>query len=393
MVAAGYVLIAFIFAAPAPAQESRSESIAQQQTEKAATLHTYVPSKGERIFLTVKKELIDEPSGLYPLFGSVYGGGGLALGGGYRQYYGDRTFWDAKGLWSIRNYKFAELSTNSQGHAHNRLDLNGHVGWRDATQVAFYGLGTSTSVHDRVNYRFKQTYAGASLKARPMSWVTFGTGLDYEDYKLEKGLGIRPSIETAYTAQTAPGLGASPRYTHLTGAAGMDWRPAAGYARRGGLYEVRYHNYRDRDETYSFDRLEAEVVQHIPILRENWVISLHGRAVTTLDSSDTVPYFLLPSLGSSDTLRGYSAWRFRDRHSLLMQGEFRWIPNRTGIDMAVFFDAGKVTSTRSAINMKRLKKDVGVEVRFHSPTATPLRFGIGRGNEGWHFVFGGSAAF
>ena len=68
----------------------------------------------------------------------------------------------------------------------------------------------------------------------------------------------------------------------------------------------------------------------MPILRENWVISLHGLLQTTLDDDDTVPYFLLPSLGSGSTLRGYSSWRFRDRHSLLMSGEWRWIPNRLG---------------------------------------------------------------
>ena len=85
-------------ATPAAAQETRAEAIAQQQTDKAAVAGPYVPTTAERMFLAVKRELIDAPSGLYPLVGSVYGGGGLALGGGYRRYYGDRTFWDAKGL-------------------------------------------------------------------------------------------------------------------------------------------------------------------------------------------------------------------------------------------------------------------------------------------------------
>ena len=63
--------------------------------------------------------------------------------------------------------------------------------------------------------------------------------------------------------------------------------------------------------------LDAEVVQHIPILRENWIISLHGRLESTIGDDDQVPYFLLPSLGSGSTLRGYSSWRFRDRHAVL----------------------------------------------------------------------------
>jgi len=390
---AGCILLAFTLVLPVAAQETRSELIAQSQTKKAATLHPEVPSKAEHIFLRVKKVFIESPSGFYPLFGSVYSGGGPTFGAGYRQFYGERTFWDARGLWSIKNYKYGQLSTDSLGHAQNRIDLNGHVGWRDATQVGYYGLGMDTEVTDRANFRFKQTFAGASLKLRPIPWIKLGAGLEYEDYNLEEGLGTQPSIETVYTPSTAPGLGVSPTYLHSTGSAGIDWRPAAGYARRGGLYELRYHNYSDRDGAYSFDRIEAEVVQHFPILRENWVISTRGLLNTTLGDTSVVPYFLMPSLGSGTTLRSYSSWRYRDRHSLLVQGEFRWIPNRTGIDMALFYDTGKVASSRSGLDLNGFKHDMGVEVRFHGPGYTPLRVGIGRGSDGWQLVFGGSAAF
>ena len=49
--------------------------------------------------------------------------------------------------------------------------------------------------------------------------------------------------------------------------------------------------------------LQAEIVQHVPILRENWVFSVHGLARTTLDDTSAVPFFLMPSLGSGSTLR------------------------------------------------------------------------------------------
>ena len=48
-------------------------------------------------------------------------------------------------------------------------------------------------------------------------------------------------------------------------------------------------------------------MQHVPLVRENWVLSLHGQAETILDDDATVPFYLLSSLGGSDTLRGYSA--------------------------------------------------------------------------------------
>jgi len=123
------------------------------------------------------------------------------------------------------------------------------------------------------------------------------------------------------------------------------------------------------------------------------VISLRGRLETTLDDEDQVPYFLLPSLGSGGTLRAYSSWRFRDRHAMLMSGEWRWIPNRRALDLAFFYDTGMVAPRLDAIALKRFVHDFGVGIRFHGPVQTPLRVEVARGAEGLHLVFAASAAF
>ena len=371
---------------------SRAAVIAAEQADKAKNLQPYTPSGIERRLVALKREFLDEPSGFYPYFGSVYSGGGFTLGAGYRQFYGDRTHADVKGLYSISGYKLIEVSTDSWGHAGGRLDLHGRAGWRDATQVSFHGLGMG-SPEESANYRMKQTYFAGDLNARPGGFTVFGAGMAYEDFNLEPGTGEPPSIEEVHTPASAPGLGDNPTYLHTIASAGIDSRPSAGYARRGGLYAVSYHNYADRDDTYSFDRADVEVIQHVPILRENWVISVHGLLQTTLDDDDAVPYFLLPSLGSGSTLRGYSSWRFRDRHSLLMSAEWRWIPNRLGLDMALFYDTGKVTPRWDDLSLKGLKDDFGIGVRFHSPFATPLRIELAKGSEGMRMVFSGGAAF
>jgi hypothetical protein len=381
-----------VVSAPAEAQDSRTAEIAAEQARKAAELRPREPGLAERWVVTLQREFLADPAGLYPYFASVYSGGGFTLGAGYRQFFGDRTHWDVKGLYSFKNYKFIELSTDSWGHAGGRLDLHGRAGWRDATQVAYYGLGIE-SPDLRSNFRMKQSYFGGDLQARPGGFTVFGAGVAYEDYTLEEGAGSAPSIEEIFTPDTAPGLGASPTYLHSTASGGIDWRPAAGYARRGGLYQITYHNFADRDETFSFDRIDGEIVQHLPILRENWVISLHGLVQTTLDDDDIVPYFLLPSLGSGSTLRAYPSWRYRDRHSLLLSGELRWIPNRLALDMALFYDMGKVTPRWDDLSLDGLKSNVGIGIRFHNLIATPLRIELAQGREGLHLVFAGSAAF
>ena len=384
--------LALLAAASAMAQESRAGEIAAAQARKAAEPQSYEPGTAERWAVALHREFVRQPSGVYPFLGSVYSGGGFTLGAGYRQFFGDRTHWDMKGLYSTKSYKLIELSTDSWGHSKGRLDLHGRLGWRDATQVAYYGLGID-SPEDRSDFRMKQAYAGGDLQFRPRGYVVLGGGASFEDYTLESGEGTAPSIEQVFTPETAPGLGASPNYLHTHASGGFDWRQAAGYARRGGLYRITYHNYLDADDVLSFDRVDGEVVQHVPILRENWVISLHGLVQTTLDDNAAVPFFLLPSLGSGSTLRAYPSWRFRDRHSLLLTGEFRWIPNRMAVDMAIFYDMGKVTPQWDDLSLEGLKSNVGIGIRFHSPFATPLRIELAHGAEGLHLVFSGSAAF
>jgi outer membrane translocation and assembly module TamA len=76
-----------------------------------------------------------------------------------------------------------------------------------------------------------------------------------------------------------------------------------------------------------------------------------------------------------------------------MSGEFRWIPSRQFLDVALFYDTGKVASRRADLDFSGLKHDWGIGVRFHGPTMTPLRIDVARGSEGFNIVFSGAAPF
>src|SRR5688500_4564526 len=159
-------------ASPAAAQETRQQEIAAAQAKKAAEAQKYESSKAERWAVGLHREFIENPNGFYPFFGSVYSGGGFTLGAGYRQFYGDRTHWDVKGLYSFKSYKLIEFSTDSWGLAADRIDLHARAGWRDATQVAFYGLGIQ-SPNERTDFRLKQGYVGGDAQARPGAFTVF----------------------------------------------------------------------------------------------------------------------------------------------------------------------------------------------------------------------------
>src|SRR5688572_28314128 len=349
----------------------------------------------------VEENFASPPSGFYPALGSVYPGGGFTLGLGCRQFYARNAVFDINGFYSIKNYKKIEIGTRTPWHMQGPWTLALRAGWFDAPQIGYYGIGMDSVSDDRANYRLKQGYGGLNLSFRPGGWTLLEGDVAYEDIKSEEGRGSAPSIETVYDEATAPGLFepgapgqfANPKYIHSSATAAIDWRPSAGYARKGGYYGVTLVDYKDLDDTFSFRRVDGEIIQHLPILRENWVISVRGRVQSTLDDDDLVPYFLLPQLGSGRTLRAYSTGRFRDRHSILTSAELRWIPNRIGLDMALFYDAGKVTPRREDLDFNGLESNWGIGARFHGPSTTVLRLEAARGKDGWHLVIATSAAF
>ena len=197
----------------------------------------------------------------------------------------------------------------------------------------------------------------------------------------EPGEGSFPSVETRYTPDELPGLGAEVTYVHTQGTVGLDWRTSPGYTRRGGFIGATLHDYRDQDKNFGFQMVEYEAIQHLPILRETWVLSFRGRVQTAHEKDgQQTPFFMLPALGGGSSLRGYSSWRFRDQNSLLLQAEWRIMVNRY-FDMAFFYDAGKVTARTSDIDFDGLKDDYGFGIRFHGPFATPLRVEVARSRE------------
>ena len=387
----------FLLASPLLAQTpTRAEEIAKQQEARAATAAPDVPSRAERFFEQFEKGkwFVGAPRGWYPAFGSIYDGGGIAGGAGYRRYIGYDSYVDASAMYSIANYKQFKLTGSTPNHARNRLDLSGTISWVDATQVPFFGLGNDSDADNRTNFAIQRTQVAGVADLHLVDWLRLKVDGGLDDYRQKLGRGAFPSIEILFTPDTAPLLGQHLRYLRGEVSAAALWMPTPAYSRRGGMARLAYEEFSPQQgggDTFGIAR--AEVVQHIPVLRETWVLSLRGRSESVVRPSDEVPYFLMPWLGSGNTLRGYTTGRFRDRHSLLLTGELRWFPNRLGFDMALFYDAGKVAPERAGLTLKNMKTDVGVGARFHTPAATALRIDLAHGLEGFRLVFTGSAPF
>jgi hypothetical protein len=373
---------------------SRTALIEQLQAEKAAALVPEKPGKAEAYVTQVSDIMLGGQMHWHAFFHNAYAGGGFTLGAGYTQFVSPTNTLDVRGSITFSGYKRIEAEFIAPNLLKRRATFSAIGGWREATQVGFYGFGMTSTVDARANYSFQQPYASATLDVHPARNSFFVRGsLEATQWKQAPGSGDVPSVETIYTPQTLPGLGAQPVYLHSTGSVGIDSRQAPGYARRGGLFAATFQDFTDPDGVSSFQGLNYEAIQHIPIRRDTWVVSLHGLLQTTYSKSgQQIPFFMMPSIGGGDDLRAYASWRLRDLNSLIVQAEWRVIVNRF-LDMAAFYDTGRVASRLDQMKLDDLKYDVGIGFRFHGPIMTPLRIELAKGTEGFSLVLAAAQAF
>jgi hypothetical protein len=380
------------FAVQAQTPGTREAEIAREQQEKAGRLAPYKRNVFERRLYEIEQAggfgVID---GWFVSFGDIKQGSGLALGPAYGKLFDNGTHLVAKATYSVRNFKLLQVSAAAPPLAGGRLLINGRVRWQDAPELAVFPLGPN-SANVRANYSESKSELGGQAFLRPVRFIVLGAGAAYEQFDTGGADTSRPSVEELFTPDEMPGIGADPEYLHAFVSAGIDTRPGAGYSRSGTLLQATLHDYNQRNSgPYSFQRVDAIARQLIPILRGNWVIDLSVRTSTTsTDAGEQVPFFLMPDLGGSGELRGFPAYRFRDRNSIIFTAEYRWYVQEF-VDMALFYDAGKVTSRRSDLDFEDLKSNVGIGIRFHGPRTTIMRIEVGRSNEGTRLIFGFSS--
>src|SRR3954468_22248793 len=214
LVIAALLLAPFVVASRASAQATPEQptaasaaAIEQAQAQKALTLHPFQPGKVEEVLDNVEKLLVSGSLHVHPFFESAYAGGGFTLGAGYARYLSAYNVLDLRGSITLSGYKRIEAAVLMP----RVLDRRGSVtllgGWREATQVGFYGVGlTNTSVDQRANYGFAQPYGSATLDLWPTrKLLLVRTGAEISQWKQEAGGGSAPSVEEVYTPQTLVG--------------------------------------------------------------------------------------------------------------------------------------------------------------------------------------------
>jgi hypothetical protein len=397
------VIVALAAPALVPAQttttappQSREEALRREREEKQQSLVPYTPNALERGLRIAEEQvmpLLMSRDGIHLKFGSLATGSGFAYGGGYRH----RRLFDREGaltVWaagSLKKYWAVEGRFDLPDLADGRLEIGSYVRWQDYPQEAYFGFGPAARRGDHTNYQLKNTLVGGRVGIKPAPVVTFGGGLEYSRPVVGPGRSSRiPSIETIFDETTAPGLFGEDDFLRTSAFLHVDYRQPRN-ARRGGWYRIDASRFADPSDAHTFNRIDVDLRQFASILAERRVFAVRLFLSTSDPASGSrVPFYLMPALGGHDSLRGFRDYRFRGPHAILTNAEYRW-EIWSGLDAALFYDAGKVALRRSDLDFKNLNRAYGFGFRFNTDNGTILRIDAGFGSQdGKHLyiVFG-----
>jgi hypothetical protein len=397
-IVAGTIAVAAL-AATSSAQETRREALSAERAERARQLAPYEPGKIEGLMLWAQSSpviarIAAKGDGLYPIFGSLTRGAGVAFGGGYRRHLAsERLLFDTTGVMSVRGYRTARVELRLPHLLGDRLQVGTRLRHRYFPQEDYFGLGHDTPESDRTNYRLSETDVSAFGLYRPRPWLTMGAQVAHLSPSIGGGTDSQyPSTETRFDDATAPGLAHQPNFLETGGLVEADFRDHPNNPRSGGRYSVLVAHYDDREgRAYDFRRTTIVAEHHLPIFDKKRVFSVRATA-TGLDpgAGARVPFYYMPAFGGRDTVRGFVDYRFRDLTWALVNAEYRW-EAVSGVEMAMFYDVGDVKPRWKSLSLRDVRSSYGVGVRFHTTSSifmrTEVAFGSGEGTR-FYVAFG-----
>ena len=286
---ASIVCMAGAASAQQPAEDTRAARVAAEQQEKAKHLKPYEPNKAEVWVAKLEEQFITGSLHWHPFFTSAYA---------RRRVHARRRLLDprqrlqhdrrARQLHVQRLQADRERVPRAAAVRPPRPALGPRRLARGHRRSASTASARPTRQGRPRQLQLPAAVRSATLDVRPdatrcssaaASSTRSGTRARAKAARRRSRRSTRPPRCRAW----APGR---PTCTRRARSA-LDWRTVR-RATRGAAATTAstLHDYADQDDVYSFRQVDYEAIQHIPILRDAWVLSLRGRVETTYADDD-----------------------------------------------------------------------------------------------------------
>ncbi len=389
---AARLILLLLLSFPVLAQDgSRAQEIEAARQKRASNLAPDDTSRIERALVVIREDrwverVTSGVAGFRLALGGLVSGSGFALGPEYlrRDLADGDVIIRASARASAKLYQLYDFQLTFPRFCNRKLFADVYAVHRNYPRIDYYGPGPESHKTGRSDYRLEDTAFDLTAGVRPVRHLGLGGTVGY--LLVNVGPGTDPrfvSTERIFTPAVTPGIDQQSNFLRGGFFAQYDYRDNPGGPRQGGNYLFRYTWNSDRIfGLYSFRKTELEAQQYIPFFNRRRVIALRGKSVLTdTDTGQVVPFYLQPTLGGSDDLRGFRPFRFYDDNLIVLNAEYRW-ESFSGLDMALFADAGKVFHRRADWNFKNLEASAGFGFRFNVRNDVFMRIDMGFSHEG-----------
>jgi hypothetical protein len=265
------------------------------------------------------------------------------------------------------------------------------TGYRMRGNARFFGIGPDTKSEDESFYRQELFWSGAALRRG------FGANFFWEGDLLYSSIaagepregGETPSISTKFAGALPPGFGEHSYGVSLGLQLLHENDRSTGRPTKGGSRRVRVERFESTDGAkVGIWSYRAELQQFFTLWHPYRVLAVRGYG-SWLDptASAPIPFQRLMVNDNPDMLRGYRAFRFRDRGLVALNSEYRFPvlvkerPGGSGVDLYPLADWGQVFDAAEQISFRAMNFTYGLGLRIASERGLVARIEWARSNE------------
>lgn len=259
--------------------------------------------------------------------------------------------------------------------------------YRNFPREVFYGLGPSSLEEERTDYRHEESTIDLVAGYQFARWIGLQARAGLMATNVGDGsLTLRPDVDDLFDDVSVPGVDHQPDFFRMDAGLYLSWQadpndPSASLGLRFARFDEK------AGTRFQFNRMSLDARGYLPLGSRQRVLAVrYYLSHDAPDAGSEVPFYLMKTLGGQDTLRGYRNYRFRDRNVLYLSTEYRWEAT-TGIELALFYDTGKVFPGSLDFSFSGLRHTFGAGIRGKSFRRVVFRADVGRSGDGNTLVF------
>ena len=277
----------------------------------------------------------------------------------------------------------------------NRLNAAVEFRYKGLPEEDFFGIGPDSRREDRTTYNREVPEVVVSVFKQVRPKLRLEADIGYQKNNIFQGKDDDyPSTDEIFDPADVPGLDTGAELLLATFV--MEWAnldypgsPTSGVFIRllGGIAED------IRSGAFDHWRYGIDFQVYLPLLgwgnrfgpRSTLAIRVKGDFTDPLNGAD-VPFFRMPTVGGSTTLRGFTEFRFTDRNAVVTNVEYKY-PIQKILEAVIFWDEGQVFPTMNDFDFHKFRSSFGGGLRLILEHSAFVRLEVGRSSEETRFYF------